>query len=393
MRDKATADEEERQRQFKLLMGGLEEEEALPVSTPALEEVDTDLSDMVFSKDENTEQTSQMPKEVEKATKKKKRGFFGKKKNDRETDINVLVSAGANAPEFAMLLAKILTFGAPGRFPDVLALPGAMPMQEFDLEAAREKLMEAQEAANLSREEAAEIFANVVNCMVIDIVDLASTSLKEKDSNIMVDAIGIVVDYMNHAASLYNSIAEGVIIVPVTYGGDLGKGKLEQMYSAYAVSGMADFSNMGNTEGDFDSRVSLLQDVFQINEKKAEGLMMKAFQKKMTDMMKSGEGMEGMEEMMKGMGDMDMGDMGMPGMPGMDGKEPSPEQLKDMLTALKDLKDSGSIPPSELEEVKKQFRDAFGSSIDDVMKDADKSEKEMGPEDKELLDLMKSILD
>jgi hypothetical protein len=393
MRDKATADEEERKRQFKLLMGGLDEEEALPSSVPALEEVDTDLSDMEFE-DENTKQTSEMPKEVEKAPKKKKkRGFFGKKKNERETDINVLVSAGANAPEFAMLLAKILTFGAPGRFPDVLALPGAMPMQEFDLEAAREKLVEAQEAANLSREDAAEIFANVVNCMVIDMVDLASTSLKEKDGNIMVEAIGIVVDYMNHAASLYNSIAEGVVIVPVTYGGDLGKGKLEQMYSAYAVSGMADFSTMGNTDGDFDSRVSLLQDVFQINEKKAEGLMMKAFQKKMTDMMKSGEGMEGMEEMMKGMGDMDMGDMGMPGMPGMDGKEPSPEQLKDMLTALKDLKDSGSIPPSELEEVKKQFRDAFGSSIDEVMKDADKADGEMGPEDKALLDLMKSILE
>jgi hypothetical protein len=80
-------------------------------------------------------------------------------------------------------------------------------------------------------------------------------------------------------------------------------------------------------------------------------------------------------------------------MPGMDGEEPSPEQLKEMLTALKDLKDSGSIPASELEVVKKQFRDAFGSSIDEVMKDADKADGEMGPEDKELLDLMKSILD
>jgi hypothetical protein len=76
-----------------------------------------------------------------------------------------------------------------------------------------------------------------------------------------------------------------------------------------------------------------------------------------------------------------------------DGEEPSPEQLKEMLYALKELKDSGSIPESELKEVKKQFRDAFGSSIGDVMKDADKNEGELGSQDKELLDLMKSILD
>merc|ERR1711937_195981 len=95
---------------------------------------------------------------------------------------------------------------------------------------------EAQASADLSREDAAEIFANVVNCMLIDIVDLASTSLKEKKSKVTVEAIGIVVDFMNHASSLYDSIAGGVVIVPVTYGGDLSKGKLEQMYSAYAVS-------------------------------------------------------------------------------------------------------------------------------------------------------------
>jgi len=222
--------------------------------------------------------------------------------------------------------------------------------------------------------------------MLIDIVDLASTSLKEKENKVTVDAIGIVVDFMNHAASLYNSIAEGVVITPVTYGGDLGKGKLEQMYSAYAVSGMTNFANM---DEDFENRVSLLQDVFQINEKKAEGLMMKAMQKNMMEMLKSGEGLEGMEEMMKGMGMDGLGG----GLPGMgDGEEPSPEQLKEMLYALKELKDSGSIPESELAEVKKQFQDAFGSSIDDVMQDADKAEGELTSQDKELLDLMKSIL-
>jgi hypothetical protein len=384
MRDKAAANEEDRQRQLQLLMGGMDTESTTPSSAPALEEDDTfDLSfeEPVAEKKPVSQVSQSAPK------KKKQRGFFGKKKSSRETDINALVGGGAKAPEFAKLLAKILVFGAPGRFPNVIALAGDMPMEKFDFEAASEKLVEAQVSASISKEEAAEIFANVVNCMLIDIVDLASASLKEKDSKLTVEAIGIVVDYMNHAASLYNSIAEGVVITPVTYGGDLAKGKLEQMYSAYAVSGM---TNLASMEGDFDDRVSLLQDVFQINEKKAEGLMMKAMQKNMMEMMKSGEGMEGMEEMMGQMGGLEgLGG----GLGGADGEEPDPEQLRMMLSQLKELKDSGSIPPSELEDVKKQFKEMFGSSIDQVMKDADKDAGELSQEDKDMLELMKSILD
>ena len=378
MREKAAADEEERQRQFKLLMGGF--------SAPALEEVDTDISDFSFEEEKSRPiaspvETPQVPK------KKKKRGVFAKKTNGRETDIDVLVFGSAKAPEFAKLLAKILTYGAPGRFPEIIALPGAMPMDKFDVDAACAMLTAAQESANLSREEAAEVFANVVNCMLIDIVDLASTSLKEKDEKVTVDAIGIVVDYMMHASSLYNSIAEGVVITPVTYGGDLRKGTLEQMFSAYAASGMTNFMNM---DEDFENRVSLLQDVFQINEKKAEGLIMKAVQKNMMEALKSGEGLEGMEEMMKGM-DMDaLGGMG--GMGGMgNGEEMDPEQLKEMLTQLKTMKDAGVIPADQMKEVRDAFKEAYGATIDDVIKEAD-AEGDLGSQDKELLALMKSVL-
>ena len=379
MREKAAADEEERQRQFKLLMGGF--------SAPALEEVDTEISDFSFDEEKSRPiaspvETPQVPK------KKKKRGVFAKKTNGRETDIDGLVFGGAKAPEFAKLLAKILTYGAPGRFPGIIALPGAMPMDKFDVEAACAMLTAAQESAGLSREEAAEVFANVVNCMLIDIVDLASTSLKEKDEKVTVDAIGIVVDYMMHASSLYNSIAEGVVITPVTYGGDLRKGTLEQMFSAYAASGMTNFMNM---DEDFENRVSLLQDVFQINEKKAEGLIMKAVQKNMMEALKTGEGLEGMEEMMKGM-DMDaLGGMGGMGGVGNGGEEMDPEQLKEMLTQLKTMKDAGAIPADQMKDVRDAFKEAYGSTIDDVIKEAD-AEGELGSQDKELLALMKSVL-
>jgi hypothetical protein len=161
------------------------------------------------------------------------------------------------------------------------------------------------------------------------------------------------------------------------------------MYSTYAASGMMDMASMDEK---FDDRVSLLQDVFQISPKKAEGLMTKAMQKNMMEMMKSGNMPDGMEDMMKGMEGMPGMDGGMPGM-GMDGEEPDPEQLKEMLRALKEMKDSGSIPESELAEVKKQFKESFGSNIDEVMKGASDSGEELGQQDQELLDLMKSILD
>lgn len=343
--------------------------------------------------DENEVEVDKTPSEpVAEAPKKKKKrrglkSVFNKKKNARETNIDNLVAPDVKAADFSKTLAKILTFGAPGRFPDVTSLPGPMPLETFDLDAASSILAEAQSAAGVTKEESAEIFANVVNCMLIDIVDLASTSLKENDQKVTSDAIGIVISFMDLAASLYGSIADGVVIAPVTYGGDISKSKLEQMFTTYAMSGMADFASMDDK---FDKRVSLLQDVFQINAKKAEGLMMKAMQKSMMEMMKGGEMPAGMEDMMKGMGG-DMGGMGLPGMG--DGEEPDPEQLKEMLRALKDLKDSGALPESELAEVRKQFKEAFGSSIDDVMRGAGESGDELGAQDKELLDLMKDILE
>lgn len=208
LKEKAERDEEARQREFKLIMGldeGLPEEPRLDVDkTPEAGDKgdDMDLDDPDFM-----EEKAEMP---EVPAPKKRRGIkrmFGKKKGNRETDLTVLVSEGATAPDFALMLSKLLTFGAPGRFPLVTALPGDMPMENFDLEAAKTMLEKAAADNGITSEQGAEIFANVVNCMLIDIVDLASSALKEDDKT-LVEAINIVVDYMNHAASLYDSVAE-----------------------------------------------------------------------------------------------------------------------------------------------------------------------------------------
>ena len=403
MSQPSASDEEERQRQFNLLMGitdkgtGKGKDVSGAIDTTATDAIDVDTE--ALSGDVNGDIAAPAPSppapQPEAAAEPKKRGLgmrsmFKKNKNDRETDLNVLMSQSATAPEVAMLLSKLLTFGAPGRFPRVNALAGGMPMEEFDLEKAKSILEASTEKAGISREEGAEVFANVVNCMLIDIIDLASSSLGKSD-DVTFDATNIVIDFMNHAASLYDAVADGVEITPVTYGGNLAKSKLELMYGAYAFSGMM------KMEEDMNDRIELLRNVFAITEKKAEGIITNATQKNMMEMMKTEEGQKQMADMMGGMEGME----GMEGMAGMmggggggeGGEEPSPEQLKEMLTMLKTMKDSGSIPPEELATVREQFRESFGSSIDDILKQADSAGGEMSGADKELLDLMQSILE
>lgn len=383
VRDRNAEAEAERQRQFKLLMGNMEKD------TQGTSGEKT-MSDLMFDYENESERDDEPSQSVLEPIqplkpKKKKGGLksvFGRRKNNRETELAVLLGPDAKAPDFASTLAKILTFGAPGRFPEVMVLPGGMPLEAFDFDTAATILFEAQETARLTKEEAAEVMANVVNCMLIDIVDLASTSLKEKDNNVTIDAIGIVVTFMNHAADLFDAIAEGLTIdPPVTYGGDVSKGKLEQMYSAYASSGLTNFASM---DEEFERKCDLLRGVFRINEKKAEGLMMKAVQKNLMEMMKSGEVPEGTEEMMAGMEGM--------GLPGMDGYGAlDHEQTKEMLMQMRTMKEAGQIPDDQLEEVKKQFEQMFGTKIDDMMSGT--NAEELSEQEKELMEIMKGILD
>jgi len=374
-RDKAAAEEEERQRQFRLLMG--EESKSSASPSTLLEEIDEIPKSAPTVEKKNS--PAPAPAAPSTASGKKRRLGIFKKKSERETDLSKLVAPDARASEFAALLAKTLSYGAPGRFPTVEALPGDMPMDTFDLDLAKQLLTEARTKDDIQEEESAEVFANVVNCMLIDIVDLASTSLKEKDPKVTINAINIVVEFMNHAASLYDSVAGDATIKPVVYEGTLSKSKLEQMYSTYATSGMMDMENLSD---DFDSRVSLLQDVFQISEKKAEGLMMKAMQKQMMEMMKDPKGME---EMMKGMGGMEgLGDMA--GLMGENGEDIDPEQLMTMMRELKGAKDRGEISKEDLESVKSMFKETFGSSIESL------DQSGLTDEDKEVLKVMKDIL-
>ena len=149
--------------------------------------------------------------------------------------------------------------------------------------------------------------------------------------------------------------------------------------------------------GSTQDRVDTLQLVFAISDKKAEGLMQKHMMKMMMNLMKDGgkglegmPGMEGMEEMMKAMGGAGGG---LPGMPGMDG-EVSPEDLKQTLGMMKEMMDSGQVSQDELVEVRKQFKEMYGSDISDLIKKAseDGAGEGMTDDERELLDVFKQLL-
>jgi hypothetical protein len=175
----------------------------------------------------------------------------------------------------------------------------------------------------------------------------------------------------------------------------LGKGKLEQMYGIFAAAAGMDMEGSGSGQ----ERVDTLQVVLNIADKKAEGITQNQMMKKLMQMMKDGEmpeGMEDMAEMMKGMEGMEGGmPGGMPGLPGgMPGEEGdmNPEEVKNMLLMMKEAIDSGTMPKEELKAVRAQFKEAYGQSIDDLIKDASEQKGEMSKEEAELLDLMKSVL-
>uniref|UniRef100_A0A7S4JJB8 Uncharacterized protein n=1 Tax=Odontella aurita TaxID=265563 RepID=A0A7S4JJB8_9STRA len=258
-KDRAAAEEEERQKQFRLIMGdGATDDDEDEADVDDDEEDEADDSGPIAPEDSGDDETaddlsgeitgtsdsaanleastsgsdfpSMMPPkggagkpkpapaakaapaaEAPKKKVKKKRGgiasIFNKKGGSgRETDLFALVAPSAKYSSFSSSVAKLLTFGAPGRFPDVQSLSGGMPMDTYDMEAARAILAGEKSAAAIPDQDAAEQFATVVNCMIVDIIDLASSTLGEKDKGqekLTAEAINIVMDFMDHAAGLF----------------------------------------------------------------------------------------------------------------------------------------------------------------------------------------------
>ena len=102
--------------------------------------------------------------------------------------------------------------------------------------------------------------------------------------------------------------------------------------------------------------------------------------------------MEGMEEMMKAMGGME----GMEGLAGMMGDEElTPEQLKESVTMMRNLVESGQVSKEEMTQVKEMFKTAYGMDMEDLINNADSAEvkEQLGDDGEELIEMFKIILD
>jgi hypothetical protein len=112
--------------------------------------------------------------------------------------------------------------------------------------------------------------------MLIELVDLAAANLKKKGNQITIDAMDRVVDFVNHAVSLFEPIAYRIYIRRVTYGGNLSRSVLEQMYAAHASSF---FLEKSGRDGRFLQTQQQLQFLFHINDKKAKRLTIQHVEK------------------------------------------------------------------------------------------------------------------
>jgi len=400
--------EEERRRQFDLLMGTNVSPEVrnpptpaqAPVSDPVSPQIvnDSDDDDDDFIMDIQTPEPqflSKPSKEVSppvvknlqqetttlKTTpQKKKRGIsniFKKNANSRATTL-ISYFESSPAPQFAETLSQLLTFGAPGRFPDII-VPG-----EYSKESAKNILMESRTKYGLSNEETAEVFANVVNSMLIYIIDLATSTLTKEKDQLVVDGMNVVLDFMDYGAQLYEDVIGNITISPVTYGGSLSKSRLENLFTTYSLAAMSDIENMNQ------DRLETLQLVLNISDKRAEGLMQKMMMKNVMSMMKDGgkDGLEMPEGLMSGLA----GGAGA-GFPNPEDTEISPEELKQSIQMMKGLIESKSITKEEIQIIKDQFKEAYGSDVSELIKAADsETDVDLGDDQKEFLSLFKEVL-
>ena len=242
--------------------------------------------------------------------KKKGRGgtiasLFKKNSSDKRPSTLSKLYSSTPHKSFAQTLSEVLTLGAPGRFPDVS--PPQPPNESTQTYKDNLKI----KLRDIPIDQSADVFANVVNCMLIHIVDLASSTVvntnkknskkKSENDKIVVDGVSVVLDFMDFGAQLYEDLFNDYEISPVTYSGSLSKSKLENLFSTYATAQMTNFdTGLANNQ----DRIDTLQRVFNIPDKRAEGLLQKTLMNNFMTMMKDGGG-DGdggaMAEMMKGL--------------------------------------------------------------------------------------------
>jgi len=163
----------------------------------------------------------------------------------RETDVGRLLAEDSKSSRFCSAVLEVLSV-APA---------------DADVDHQRALVAKEAKEAGLTGREAAELFANVVNCMIIEKIDAASVALSSNAT--AADALNGVLDFMGYSSSVFEPLLSSgkVIIRPITYEGTMERSELEDMYASFVVS-----SDAADEVGD------LLRSLFDITEERAEVL-------------------------------------------------------------------------------------------------------------------------
>lgn len=189
----------------------------------------------------------------------------------RETDWNSLVRTGpmAQYADFCNAVAETLAVGAP---------PGTCGFNEEVNEevVSGSNLQEIAHEAGLSLQASAEVFANVVNCFVVELVDKAAAAEDAvgNEYNATDSVMNDVIDFAEHAASVFDSFTKdkGVTIEPVTYNGKVDETTLERMFTSYASEASAT-----------ERRIGVCRELLNISDEKAEKAMRRTLLKEMNN--------------------------------------------------------------------------------------------------------------
>lgn len=240
-------------------------------------------------------------------------------------------------------------------------------------------LLKSFEEEGLVLSDAAEVFADVVNAVIVHVVDAIGTATNSHTPEEVLAQLDSLVEFIDQVGTLFDEVFTGLEVAPIQYNGNMSKKQLEALFVRYMKSSAAvpDLMSMmqageGVGQGVEDGSAGI-----KSMEKRQEGLSRLQFllsikdsrrgqleQKAMLDMvMAVGKGLMkqsggsggggGIGGLLKSLGQGGAGS-GMPAMPGMLGGGLSMEQMAKQLEQL-GLGD-GAVP-------------GMGADLDKMLKD------------------------
>ena len=353
--------------------------------------------------------------------------IFRRSRSSLVTDLGTLLMREGNGQIFTAAVAKSLVRLCPdGVFVE-------LKDEKNSFYSNQEFLLEAKEGAEISGQDAADVFAEVSNCIIAVLVDRACNTLSG-DEKYTVHALDDVVNFMRGALSLYEKVSGGYKpSEAVVYNGNAKKSEIDRLYLAYArkvmsfdsiVDGFNDtaksfaYSDDEHVEMKTDDTaekvergiVSLesLVRLLSIEEKRKERLDMKMMRGLLMSIASDGNGiptlsgllggagknsggMSGLDEMIERMGTMDPSEFEK--MKSMTGDaldldnwniEEFGAQSKQAFAGIKEALDAGEMNKSEILE----FEKMIGTDIESLLTFMKDAERERAINDKTIKDML-----